>query len=107
MQTTAQVPVDLLHWVLAVLPIVALLVFLVPLRWRAPEAGPVAMFTAAIVALLAFRTPWSTLAVAGAKGVWDAIFILYVIWPALLLYQRSEERRVGKEGTSRWAPDHY
>jgi uncharacterized membrane protein YphA (DoxX/SURF4 family) len=69
------VPVDLLHWVLAILSIVALLVFLVPLRWRAPEAAPMAMFTAAIVALAAFRTPWKTLAVAGGKGVWDAIFI--------------------------------
>jgi lactate permease len=87
----AQVPVDLLHWVLATLPIIVLLVFLVPLRWRAPEAGPMAMFTAAIVALIAFRTPWDTLAVAGAKGVWDAIFILYVIWPALLLYQITKQ----------------
>src|SRR5262249_58758466 len=84
-------PVDLLHWVLAILSIVALLVFLVPLRWRAPEAGPMAMFVAAIVALLAFRTPWDTLAVASAKGVWDAIFILYVIWPALLLYQITKQ----------------
>jgi lactate permease len=49
------------------------------------------MFTAAIVALLAFRTPWDTLAVAGGKGVWDAIFILYVIWPALLLYQITKQ----------------
>jgi lactate permease len=48
-----QVPVDLLHWVLAILSIVALLVFLVPLRWRAPEAGPMAMFTAAFIALIA------------------------------------------------------
>ncbi|MBV8755094.1 MAG: L-lactate permease [Hyphomicrobiales bacterium] len=88
---TTQVPVDLLHWVLAILPIVALLVFLVPLRWRAPEAGPMAMFTAGIVALVAFRTPWETVAVAGAKGVWDAIFILYVIWPALLLYQITKQ----------------
>lgn len=88
---TVQVPVDVLHWILAVLSIVALLIFLVPLRWRAPEAAPVAMFTAAIVALLAFRTPWTTLAVAGAKGVWDAIFILYVIWPALLLYQITKQ----------------
>jgi lactate permease len=87
----AQVPVDLLHWVLAVLPIIALLVFLVPLRWRAPEAGPMAMFTAAAVALVAFRTPWKTLAVASGKGVWDAIFILYVIWPALLLYQVTKQ----------------
>lgn len=86
-----QVPVDIVHWVLAILSIVALLVFLVPLRWRAPEAGPMAMFTAAIVALIAFRTPWKTLAVAGAKGVWDAIFILYVIWPALLLYQVTKQ----------------
>jgi lactate permease len=87
----AGVPVDLLHWVLAILSIVALLVFLVPLRWRAPEAAPMAMFTAAIVALAAFRTPWQTLAVAGGKGVWDAIFILYVIWPALLLYQVTKQ----------------
>lgn len=87
----AQVPVDLLHWILAILPVVVLLVFLVPLRWRAPEAGPMAMFTAAIVAVLAFRTPWDTLAVASAKGVWDAVFILYVIWPALLLYQITKQ----------------
>lgn len=87
----AQVPVDLLHWVLAVLSIVALLVFLVPLRWRAPEAGPMAMFTAAAVAVLAFETPLKTLAVAGGKGVWDAVFILYVIWPALFLYQVTKQ----------------
>jgi lactate permease len=91
MQTTAQVPVDLLHWVLAAASIIALLIFLVPLRWRSPEAGPAAMFVSALVALLAFRTPWETLAVAGAKGVWDAIFILYVIWPALLLYQITKQ----------------
>jgi lactate permease len=88
---TAQVPVDAVHWVLAILPIVALLVFLVPLRWRAPEAAPMAMFTAGFVALIAFQTPWDTLAVASGKGVWDAIFILYVIWPALLLYQVTKQ----------------
>lgn len=48
------------------------------------------MFVAAIVALVAFQTPWDTLAVAGAKGVWDAIFILYVMWPALLLYHLTK-----------------
>lgn len=82
----APVPVELLHWMLSILTVVALLVFLVPLRWLAPEARPMAMFTVAIVTLIAFRTPWETMAVAGGKGVWDAIFILYVIWPALLLY---------------------
>ncbi|MDH2414751.1 L-lactate permease [Nocardioides sp. CER19] len=85
------VPVDVLHWVLAILPVVALLVLLVPLRWRAPEAAPVAMFIAGIVALAAFKTPWHTLTVATGKGVWDAIFILYVIWPALMLYQVTKQ----------------
>jgi lactate permease len=86
----AKVPVDLIHWILAASSIVALLIFLVPLKWRAPEAGPMAMFVAAIVALVAFQTPWDTLAVAGAKGVWDAVFILYVMWPALLLYHLTK-----------------
>lgn len=85
------IPVDLVHWILATLSIVALLVFLVPLRWRAPEAGPGAMFVAGLLALFAFRTPLTTLAVASAKGVWDAIFILYVMWPALLLYQITKQ----------------
>jgi len=85
------VPVDLLHWILATLSIVALLVFLVPLKWRAPEAGPGAMFVAGVLAYFAFRTPLFTLAVASAKGVWDAIFILYVMWPALFLYQITKQ----------------
>src|SRR5262245_50344954 len=91
METTGQLPVDFLHWILAAASIIALLIFLVPLRWRAPEAGPASMFVAAVVALIAFRMPLQTLAVAGAKGVWDAIFILFVIWPALLLYQVTKQ----------------
>lgn len=87
----AALPTDFGHWLLAVLPIVALLMLLVPLRWRAPEAAPIAMFIAAAVAVFAFGTPWDTLAVASAKGVWDAVFILYVIWPALLLYQVTKQ----------------
>lgn len=85
------VPVDVFHWILAILPIVVLLVLLVPLRWRAPEAAPIAMFVAIIVALTAFKTPWGTVAVASGKGIWDAVFILWVIWPALLLYQVTKQ----------------
>jgi lactate permease len=90
MQDT-QLPIDLTHWLFALLPVIALLVFLVVLRWKAPEAGPVGMFVAAAIAFFAYQTPLETLAVAGAKGVWDAIFILYVVWPALLLYRVSDQ----------------
>ena len=87
----SQLPVDLLRWILALLPIVVLLVLLVLLGWKAPQAGPLGMFTAAAVALFAFATPVETVAVAAAKGVWDAIFILFVVWPALLLYQVTDQ----------------
>lgn len=81
-----QIPVDVLHWSLALLPILALAFLLVQLRWTAQQAGAAGIFIAAAVAFFFFRTPLETLAVAGAKGVWDALFILLVIWPALLLY---------------------
>lgn len=85
-----ELPLTLTFWLLAMLPIVALLVLLVGFRWQAPEAGPIGMIVAGAIALLAFQAPWDTLAVAGGKGVWDAIFILYVVWPALLLYRITD-----------------
>ena len=88
---TSPLPLDLFTWLLSLLPIVVLLVLLVLLRWTAPQAGPMGMFAAAAVALFAFATPWETIAVASAKGVWDALFILYVVWPALLLYHVTDQ----------------
>lgn len=82
-----QLPVDILHWSLSILPVAILAWLLIQLRWTAQQAGAFGIFVVAAIALLFFRTPLETLAVAGAKGVWDAIFILLVIWPALLLYQ--------------------
>ena len=89
--TDIQIPIDLLQWSYALLPILVLMVLMVALRWTAPQAGMLGMFTAAAISLLAFQTPLETLAVGGAKGVWDAVFILYVVWPALLLYQVTDQ----------------
>jgi len=86
----ANVPTDLLHWIAALLPIALLLLLLVGFRWKSTEAGPVGLFAAIIIALLLFRTPLETVTVAVGKGVWDSIFILYVIWPALLLYRVAD-----------------
>ncbi len=84
-------PIDLLHWSAALVPIVVLLVLLAGLRWKAPEAGPIGMFLAAGIALFLFQAPLEMLAVAAGKGVWDAVFILYVVWPALLLYKVADQ----------------
>ena len=86
-----QLPVTLLTWLTAFLPILVLLVLLVWRRWSTSAAAPLALAIAVAVALLLFRTPLQTLAVATGKGIWDAIFVLYVIWPALILYNVSNE----------------
>lgn len=86
-QAAGDVPVDLLRWLLTLLPILFLLVMLVGLRWGATEAGPLAVLLAAVVAVVALQTPIQTLVVAGAKGVWDALPILLVIFAALLLFR--------------------
>lgn len=80
-------PIDALHWGLALLPILLLIVLLAVFRWKGVRAGPVGLIAAAAIAFLAYRTPWQALLLAGGKGAWDALFILYVIWPALLFYQ--------------------
>lgn len=81
------VPINIFYWLLALLPVVALLVLLAILRWSAAQAGPIGFFVGAILAYFLFLTPLETIAVATVKGFWDAIFILYIVWTALLLYE--------------------
>lgn len=86
----SNLPVDVWHWLLALSPILLLLVLLAVLGWKAPQAGPVGLFLGALIAVLFFETPLETLAAGVGTGVWDAIFILFVVWPALLLYRVTE-----------------
>jgi lactate permease len=82
-----ELPITLGYWLWGVLPLAALLLLLVGLRWGAAEAGAAGFFIAAAIAWLVFRSGFELLSVATAKGIWDAVFILYVVWPALLLYE--------------------
>ncbi len=63
-----QLPISSFYWALALAPIAVLLVLLVGLRWLAAEAGPVGMFAAAGIAVLAFRSPLEAVAVARGEG---------------------------------------
>ena len=86
----SDVPVDLLHWLIALSPIIVLLVLLAVFGWKAPEAGPIGMFIGAGTALFVFQTPVETLTVSIGAGVWDSVFVLYVVWGALLLYRAAD-----------------
>ncbi len=80
-------PVDIWHWLLVIVPIAVLLILYVWRRWAGPEAAPIGLALVVIIAVTFFRTPWETLAIAAGKGVWDAIPIILVIFAALVLYR--------------------
>ncbi|NLD74348.1 MAG: hypothetical protein GX649_16725 [Chloroflexi bacterium] len=71
-----QLPITFGMWIIALLPLAAILVLLVGLRWKAATAAPVGFFLAVLAAFLAFRTPALTVALQTVKGIWDAVFIL-------------------------------
>ncbi|HSJ53224.1 MAG TPA: L-lactate permease [Anaerolineae bacterium] len=104
----AQIEVSLLLWLVALLPLAAILVLLLGLRWKAATAAPIGYFLAVLAAFLVFDTSAQNVALQTAKGMWDAVFILYVIVPALLLYQVS--RQAGafdrlRRGIERYTPN--
>ncbi|QHJ70348.1 L-lactate permease [Planococcus halotolerans] len=84
-------PITLVYWLIALLPLAALLVMLVLLRWSASVSGGIALAIALATAFLFYQTPFDAALVGIGKGAWDAFFILLVVWPALLLYQVTDK----------------
>lgn len=86
-----ELPINLLHWTLSLLPLASLLVMMVFLGWSGPLSGGIALAVSIVLAILLFNAPWDTTAVGIGKGAWDAFFILLVVWPALLIYQVADK----------------
>jgi lactate permease len=85
-----EIDATLTRWLVAMVPLAAILLLLVGLRWKAASAAPVGYFLAVLAAFFVFEAPARNVALQSIKGVWDALFIIYVVVPALLLYQVSK-----------------
>ena len=81
----------MIKFILAALPIAAILFLMIKANWGAARAGAAAWFITAVIAFFAFGTPVDMLIVAQAKGVMLALYILYIVWAALILYFAAEE----------------
>lgn len=93
---------------LALVPIVAVFLFLVVLRWPARRAMPVAYGVTFLVALFLWETPFSQLAASTIQGWFIAATILYIVFGAvLLLYTLKESGAVGviRRGFLEISPD--
>lgn len=80
-------PVTLWLWAAAVSPV--LLLFAIVARGRLnPRVGAAtALVATVLVAAVVFRMSAGGIAVGIGKGAWLALWILLVVWPALLLYR--------------------
>lgn len=87
-------PLNLINVLLAAMPILVVLYLMVGRGWGGSKAGPAGWMTSVVVTLLFFGGGGQLLLVAWGKAVLLALFVLYIIWMALFLYQTVNEAGV-------------
>ncbi len=81
----------LVKWLLAFSPIAVVLILMIGFHWGGGRAGAAGWFAALIVAVLFFGADARLLAFAQMKGVLLSLYVLYIIWMALVLYNVVDE----------------
>ena len=82
---------DVIRWVSALLPILLLLLLLIRFRWGGDEAAVIGLITAVVTGIWVFNGGVGIIALAVAKGMWNALSIIFVVIPALAIYEVSRE----------------
>jgi lactate permease len=83
-------PVTAGYWLAAAAPVLLLLVLVTTGVLRTRTACLVVAALTGVIACTVFGAGWSVLAVALGKGLWLGAWILYVVFPAMLLYRLAE-----------------
>ncbi len=78
--------VTILNWLLAASPVILLIAAILGLNWSAPRAGAAAWLLALALALLAFGAARDHVAIASAKGLSLALFVLTIVWTSVYLF---------------------
>ena len=94
--------------ILSLLPIIAVVLFLVVLRWPASRAMPICYFVAVALALFVWKVPGVRVAAASVNGLVIAGTLLYIIFGAILLLNTLQESgglRAIRKGFTDITPD--
>lgn len=86
-------PVNMITWAAAVLPILVLLVMMVRFQIGAVKAAPTGLLVSAFCAVLFYKASLSHVGMEILKGIWSSMAILIVVWPAILLYEVVNEAK--------------
>lgn len=94
--------------ILSLLPIIAVVLFLVVLRWPASRAMPICYFVAVALALFVWKVPGVRVVAASVNGLVIAGTLLYIIFGAILLLNTLQESgglRAIRKGFTDITPD--
>jgi lactate permease len=94
--------------ILSLMPVFAVALFLVGLRWPASRAMPLCYIVCAALALFVWKVPAITVTAASLNGIIVAITLLYIIFGAILLLnflQESGGLRTIRRGFTDVSPD--
>jgi lactate permease len=84
-------PINLATWLLAFSPIATVLVLMVGFRWSGSKAGAMGWVVGLVVAWLFFGAGPELLLYSQIRGLLLTLFVLYIIWMALVLYRAVDE----------------
>lgn len=84
-------PTSFFHVLLALSPILMVLYLMVGRNWGGSKAGPMGWLTAVFTSLIFFGTNGELLLIAIGKSLLLSLFVLYLIWMALLFYHTVNE----------------
>lgn len=79
-------PLTIVNVLLAAAPLLLVLFLMIARNWGGSKAGLAGWFAAALIAMLVFGADLQLLVVALGRGLLLALYVLYIIWMALLLY---------------------
>jgi lactate permease len=76
--------------ILAAIPLIVILVLMARFRWGGAKAGAAGWLAALIIAALRFGAGSRVLLWAQVQGIFRAVYVLYIIWGALLFFRVTE-----------------
>lgn len=81
----------IINWLLAASPILLVLILMLGFRWGGSQAGPAGWLAALLICWIFFGAGGRLLAYAQLRALLLAVYVLYIIWAALLLYHVVNE----------------
>ena len=79
--------INILNWIMSMLPIILLIILLAVFRWPTTRAAAVTLVLTLVTSVLFFKADLTLIGYEALKGGWNTATVLFIIFPAILLYQ--------------------